>query len=160
MRKIEIKPIGIIHSIFKRAKGTPIQSAFADDAEGIIEVFDKFTEGLKDLDGFERIWLIYWFDRAKDYSLTVVPYMDTQKRGLFATRAPARPNPIGISSVKLEKIEVNKIYVSGLDILDKTPLLDIKPYISKIDCFKTGRNGWLKDMSKKNHKADDRFCKE
>jgi tRNA-Thr(GGU) m(6)t(6)A37 methyltransferase TsaA len=154
---MEVKPIGIIHTPFKQAEGTPIQSSFAEGAKGIVEVFDEFAAGLKDLDGFERIWLIYWFDRAKESKLLVTPYMDTVERGLFATRAPARPNPIGISPVKLERIESNKIYVSDVDILDGTPLLDIKPYSPQIDCFEVSRVGWLKSVKGKKHKADNRF---
>ena len=159
MKTLELKPIGIIHSPFKQAEGTPIQPAFAEAAEGIVEVFNEYTEGLKDLDGFERIWLIYWLDRAKVFKLQVIPYMDTQKRGLFATRAPSRPNPIGVSSVKLKQIMGNKIYVQGLDILDETPLLDIKPYVSRFDCFDTLRNGWLNIADIDRHIADDRFHK-
>lgn len=159
MKKIELKPIGIVHSPFKQANGTPIQPAFAESAEGVVEVFDKYIEGLKDLDGFERIWLIYWFDRSKTFELLVTPYMDKQKRGLFATRAPSRPNSIGISSVKLRQIKGGKLYVRELDILDGTPLLDIKPYAPKFDHFDTARIGWLKNINTNRHTADDRFHK-
>ena len=154
---MEIKPIGIIHSPFQQAAGTPIQPVFAKGTEGHVEVFDEYSQGLKDLDGFERLWLIYWFDRCRDYSLKVIPYMDTEERGLFATRAPARPNPIGISTVRLEKIERNTVYVREIDILDGTPLLDIKPYSPKFDCFEVSRNGWLENAARRNHKADERF---
>jgi tRNA-Thr(GGU) m(6)t(6)A37 methyltransferase TsaA len=154
---MEVKPIGIIHSAFEHPAGTPIQPAFAKGAEGIVEVFDEYEEGLKDLDGFERIWLVYWFDRCRGHSLTVIPYMDREQRGLFATRAPARPNPIGISPVRLERIERNTIHVSQIDILDGTPLLDIKPYSPKFDCFEVSRNGWLEDADHGHHKADKRF---
>jgi tRNA-Thr(GGU) m(6)t(6)A37 methyltransferase TsaA len=155
--KMILKPIGIINSSFKLAKGTPIQPAFAKNAEGIVEVFEEYSVGLKDLEGFERIWLIYWFDRCKDYELIVTPYMDIEQRGLFATRAPARPNPIGISPVKLERIEYNKMYISEIDILDGTPLLDIKPYSPKFDSFEVTRNGWLKNVKVDKHTADERF---
>ncbi len=157
MEKIQLKPIGIIHSTFKQAQGTPIQPAFAHESEGIVEVFDEYLDGLKDLDGFERIWLIYFFDRAKEYKLTVKPYMDTTPHGLFATRAPSRPNPIGMSSVKIKEIKANKILVSQLDILDETPLLDIKPYAPKFDCFKVNRIGWLKNADERSGRADNRF---
>ncbi len=159
MKKMELKPIGIVHSQFKQAQGTPIQPVFAKDAQGIVEVFDEYKEGLIDIEGFERIWLIFWLDRSHKYKLKVTPYMDTKEHGLFTTRAPARPNAIGISCVKLEKVESNKLYVSEIDILDGTPLLDIKPYSSKFDCFETTRNGWLDNVEKANHKADDRFHK-
>jgi tRNA (adenine37-N6)-methyltransferase len=159
MKKIELKPIGTIHSPFKQAEGTPIQPAFAKAAEGVVEIFDEYIEGLKDLDGFERIWLIYWFDRSKAFELLVTPYMDKQKRGLFATRAPSRPNSIGISSVKLQQIKGNKLYVSELDILDGTPLLDIKPYAPKFDHFDAAHIGWLENVNTDRHTADDRFHK-
>ena len=155
--KMELKPIGVIHSPFQRAEGTPIQPVFAKGAEGVVDVFEEYAEGLKDLEGFERVWLLYWFDRCRDYKLIVTPYMDSQQRGLFATRAPARPNPIGMSSVKLERIESNKIYVKELDILDGTPLLDIKPYSSRFDCFDVARNGWLQYVKDDNRGADERF---
>ncbi|MBN1764609.1 MAG: tRNA (N6-threonylcarbamoyladenosine(37)-N6)-methyltransferase TrmO [Sedimentisphaerales bacterium] len=155
--KIELRPIGTIYSPFQQAQGTPIQPAFAHEAEGIVEVFDEYVEGLKDLDGFERIWLLFWLDRCSEYKLTVTPYMDTEQRGLFSTRAPARPNPVGLSCVKLERIESNKLYIRELDILDGTPLLDIKPYSSKFDCFEVSRNGWLDHVKDKAHKADERF---
>lgn len=157
--KMELKPIGVIHTPFRRPQGTPIQSAFAKDVKGTVEVFDEYTSGMKDLDGFERIWLIYWFDRCVDYKLIVTPYMDTEQRGLFATRAPSRPNPIGISPVRLEKVESNKIYISDVDILDGTPLLDIKPYSPKFDCFDVAHGGWLKNVKNEKHTADKRFHK-
>lgn len=159
MGTIELKPIGIIHSPFKQAIGTPIQPAFAESAEGTVEIFDEYIDGLKDLDGFERVWLIYFFDRSKPFSLHVTPYMDTQKRGLFSTRAPSRPNPIGMSSVKLRNIRGNSLYIEQLDILDQTPLLDIKPYVPGFDRFDTVRNGWLQNVNADRHTADDRFHK-
>lgn len=156
---MEVKPIGIIHSPFQQPAGTPIQAVFAKGTEGSVEVFDEYAQGLKDLDGFERVWLIYWFDRCRDYNLAVIPYMDTQQRGLFSTRAPARPNPIGMSAVGLERIEGNKMYVRDMDILDGTPLLDIKPYSPKFDCFEVSRSGWLENAGGGDHKADRRFHK-
>lgn len=152
-----VKQIGVIHSPLKEPAGTVIQSAFAEGIEATVEVFEPYAEGLKDLEGFERIWLLYWFDRCKGYKLQVKPYMDTQQHGLFATRAPARPNPIGISPVKLQRIEKNVLYVSCVDILDGTALLDIKPYAPKFDCFAVERSGWLDKTESKNHIADDRF---
>ena len=156
---MELKPIGIIHTPFKQSSGTPIQPAFAKGAEGIVELYPEYTPGLKDLDGFDRIWLIYFFDRSAGYKLTVTPYMDTSPRGLFATRAPARPNPIGLSSVKLRGIEANKLFVADVDMLDNTPLLDIKPYCPKFDCFEVNRTGWLANTPQDGRKSDDRFHK-
>lgn len=156
---MEIKTIGIIHSPFNQAGGTPIQPVFSKTAQGVVEVFEQYADGLKDVDGFERVWLIYWLDRAKDFRLRVKPYMDTNERGLFATRAPSRPNAIGMSSVRLERVEGNRLYIRELDILDGTPLLDIKPYASRFDCFATKRDGWLSDVDTDRHIADDRFHK-
>lgn len=157
MNTFDIQPIGVIHTPFKQAKGTPIQAAFADGAEGVVEVFEAYAAGLKDLEGFERIWLVYWFDRAASCRLEVTPYMDTQSRGVFATRAPTRPNPIGLSPVKLDRIEGNTLYISDADMLDGTPLLDIKPYSPTFDHFDVTRSGWMDAVNKRNTRADERF---
>ena len=156
---MELKPIGIIHTPFKQPNGTPIQPAFAKGAEGVVELYPEYAPGLKDLDGFDRIWLIYFCDRCADYRLIVKPYMDTKERGLFATRAPARPNPIGLSPVKLQRIEASILFVADVDMLDGTPLLDIKPYSPKFDCFEVSRTGWLANTRQDGRKADDRFHK-
>ena len=157
---MEILQIGTIYSPFKEASGTPIQPKFAGESLGTVDVSDEYAEGLKDLSGFERIWLIYYFDRVKNTKLTVVPYMDTVEHGVFATRSPARPNKIGMSAVKLEKVEGNVLHISGVDILDGTPLLDIKPYAKKMDYFDVEREGWLGKVDKHEGKADDRFHKD
>jgi len=154
---MQIKPIGIIHSPFNESAGTPIQSGMTAGTEGTVEIFEEYKPGLKDIDGFERIWLMYWFNRASLPKLLVKPYLDTHERGLFATRAPARPNPIGISPVRLIEVTGNILRVTDIDILDGTPLLDIKPYAPYFDCFEVKRSGWL-DMVKKSHPvADNRF---
>jgi tRNA-Thr(GGU) m(6)t(6)A37 methyltransferase TsaA len=152
-------PIGVIRSPFTSHTGTPVQPALAgDDAQGTVEVFEPFAEGLADTEGFERIWLICWLDRAGPVRMKVVPYLDTTERGLFATRAPSRPNPIGISAVRLLRREGHLLHVSQLDLLDGTPLLDIKPYAPAIDVFPIGRGGWLADrISPGNRTADGRF---
>lgn len=152
-----IKPIGIIRSQFSRPDGVPIQPAFAKGAEGVVEVYEPYAEGLKDLEGFERIWLIFWLHKAATFKLRVTPYLDTVQRGLFATRAPSRPNPIGLSSVRLLRRDGCQLHVAEIDILDETPLLDIKPYIGRFDCFQVERNGWLDTVEKRNTKADNRF---
>ena len=154
---ITINPIGVVRSPFTEAAGVPIQPAFAGGAEGIVEVYEPYRQGLKDLDGFERIWLLCWLHKARATKLLVKPYLEDTQRGLFATRAPARPNPIGLSSVRLLSIEHGAIRVAELDILDGTPLLDIKPYVSKFDCYHVERNGWLDDARGKQPIADDRF---
>lgn len=155
--EIRISPIGIIRSSLTEPKGSPIQPVFAENSEGVIEVYEPYREGLKDLEGFERIWLLYWFNRSGQYRLLVKPYMDTVERGLFATRAPSRPNSIGLSSVRLLRIEDGRIYISDVDILDGTPLLDIKPYVSRFDCFDVERCGWVDKVKNKRGTADERF---
>jgi tRNA-Thr(GGU) m(6)t(6)A37 methyltransferase TsaA len=154
---MDVRPIGIIHSPFTEAVGTPIQPIFAKGSEGMVEVFEEYQEGLADLDGFERIWLLFWLDRTAPYKLKVKPHMDDTIRGLFATRAPSRPNPIGMSCVKLLGVEGNVLRVAEIDALDGTPLLDIKPYVGRVDCFDVKRSGWLDTIEHKNIKADERF---
>jgi tRNA-Thr(GGU) m(6)t(6)A37 methyltransferase TsaA len=157
--EITYKPIGIIYSPFKEPKGTPLQPGAAKDAEGIVKVFPEYEKGLKDLDKFSHIILIYHFHLSKLYSLEVVPFMDDRPHGLFATRAPSRPNPIGLSVVTLTKIEGNKLYVKDIDIVDGTPLLDIKPFVPEFDSFSVVKKGWLeKKVGKlKDSKDDGRF---
>lgn len=154
---LELKPIGIVHSPFKEATGTPIQASMARGTLGTIEVVPTFADGLKDLDGFDRIWLLYWFDRAAAPKLIVTPYLDDQPHGVFATRAPARPNPIGMSAVRLLRMEGGTLHVADVDILDGTPLLDIKPYVPRFDHLSAERTGWLQQTSDRPPTADRRF---
>ncbi len=152
------KPIGLIRSPFHEARGTPIQPPMAADVEGTVELFEEYAPGLKDLEGFDRIWLVYCFDRAEWLGeMIVTPYLDTVPRGLFATRAPSRPNRIGLSSVRLVSVEGNSLNVRGIDVLDRTPLLDIKPYVARFDCFASTRAGWLDSVTSDRTVADDRF---
>lgn len=135
-----------------------MQVAFAAGATGTIEIRASFAPGLRDLAGFERIWLLYWLDRAAPPQLEVVPYLDTESHGIFATRSPCRPNPIGMSPVRLLGIEGCTLRVADLDILDGTPLLDIKPYVPAFDAFAATRNGWCEKITPHTPKlADDRF---
>jgi len=158
---IQYKPIGIIHSPLKEPRDTPIQPVFARDIKGAVEMFPEYTEGLDDLEGFSHIILIYNFHLSKEFSLKVKPYLDSELRGVFATRAPARPNPIGISVVRLLKVEGEKLYIQDVDIIDGTPLLDIKPYVPEFDIRETEKIGWLEskihNLSK--IKDDGRFIK-
>lgn len=155
--KIEYKPIGIVHSPFKEPEGTPIQPSRAKNAEGTVEVFEEFVEGLQDLDGFSHIILLCHLHKARSYRLKVVPFLDTQLRGLFATRAPSRPNPIGLSVVELLGIDGNTLTIQGVDFLDGTPVLDIKPYVGEFDDRGQTRAGWLEQVRKQTNVADDRF---
>ena len=140
---IKYKPIGFIHTPFKEPKGVPIQPVAGKDIEGKVEILPDYVEGLKDLEGFSHIILIYHLHLSKKASLLVKPYMDEKLRGVFATRAPSRPNPIGLSIVRLVKIKGNMIYIKDVDIVDGTPLLDIKPYVPEFDLREVNRIGWL-----------------
>jgi tRNA-Thr(GGU) m(6)t(6)A37 methyltransferase TsaA len=161
MQKIEFTPIGIIYSPFNELKGMPIQPVAAKDIEGKIEVFPEYTPGLKDLDGFSHIILLYYLHKSQGFDLEVVPFLDTQKRGLFATRAPRRPNPIGLSVVRINRIEKNIIHIFDVDILNETPLLDIKPMVTDFDQVETVRLGWYNSVKKdsRSMRSDGRFVK-
>lgn len=159
---IVLQPIGIIHTPYKEPKGTPIQAAMveAKDVDATVEVFPEYVAGLKDLDGFSHIMLIYHFHLARVPSLTVTPFLDETPRGVFSTRAPARPNPIGISIVQLLSMRPEGyMLVRGIDIVDGTPLLDIKPYIPAFDTRVADRTGWLgaKGYAAPSCKDDGRF---
>jgi tRNA-Thr(GGU) m(6)t(6)A37 methyltransferase TsaA len=136
-----MNPIGIIHSPFIDKSQTPIQAS-RSQARGVVEVYPEYAEGLQDLEGFSHIFLLYTFHESSGYSLLVKPFLDDQLRGLFATRYPARPNPIGLSVVKLISRKGNSLEVEGVDMLDGTPLLDIKPYIPDFDVRSNTRDGW------------------
>lgn len=159
MGKIVYQPIGIIHSDYKQKEGVPIQGALSKNSRGRVEVFPEYKDGLKDLEGFSHIILVYHFHLAKEYYLLSKPFLENEEHGIFAIRAPKRPNPIGISVVKLEKIVDNALYISEVDIIDGTPLLDIKPYVSRFDVRTNTRDGWLTKRLKhtKEHKSDDRY---
>ncbi len=161
MKEIVFKQIGIIHSPFKEPDGTPIQPRAATGSEGTVEVFKKYAEGLKDIDGFSHVILLYHLHLAKRRSLSVIPFMDDCLRGVFSTRAPGRPNPIGISVVQLITLEGNMLQVKDLDILDGTPLLDIKPYVPEFDMRDNVKIGWLEKRIGKlsTSKDDGRFLK-
>jgi tRNA-Thr(GGU) m(6)t(6)A37 methyltransferase TsaA len=159
MSDIVFHPIGVIHSPFTEQRGTPIQSALAGDAAGWIEVAPPYIAALRDLAECERIWVLYHLDRTANFEPLVTPYLDTKEHGLFATRSPARPNPIGMSVLRMKAVAGTRIDVDGLDILDGTPLLDIKPYVPDFDAFSPSRAGWFDRVSKDNDKADSRFSR-
>ncbi len=158
-KMIELNPIGIIHTQFTTLEDMPIQPAGAVDVQGIVEVFEEYTAGLKDLADFSHIILLYHFHRSRSFDLHVVPFMDSEPRGLFATRAPKRPNPIGISVVQLDRIEGGELHIRNVDVLDGTPLLDIKPYVPDFDAHGEARTGWLEDARKtvSSRRSDERF---
>lgn len=154
----EARPIGVVHSPFVTLDGTPVQPASAgEEAHGTIEVFEEYAAGLADLDGFDRVWVISWLHRSGPMRLQVIPFLDSEERGLFATRAPARPNPIGISPVCLLRRAGRVLHVADLDLVDGTPVLDLKPYAAAFDSYPAGRQGWLEGRSAGAARADDRF---
>ena len=143
MKKIELTPIGVIHTPYKEPKNIPIQGTFKSDIEAWLELDEKYTAGLKDLDEFSHAILIYYFHLSKKEHLEGKPYLENEKHGIFAIRSPNRPNHLGLSVVKIKKINGNKLYFTEVDMLDGTPLLDIKPYTKYFDCRDNVVSGWL-----------------
>jgi len=139
---ITYKPIGVVRSGHTRSEDTPIQPMYATGCQGRAEVFPEYEAGLRDLEGFSHIYLLYHMDRAGPARLIVKPFLQDIEHGVFATRAPCRPNPIGLSIVALERRDGNVLHLDGVDVLDGTPLLDIKPYTARFDRIETTRNGW------------------
>ena len=156
---ISFQPIGVIHSPHKEVSGMPIQPGAALGVTGMVEVFPEFANGLADLDGFSHLILLYLFHQIKESALTVTPFLDPHPRGVFATRAPKRPNPIGLSVVRLLSIEEYHLAIENVDILDGTPLLDIKPSIPEFDHFDVTRVGWYQSYAGqfRSVRADSRF---
>lgn len=154
---ILLHSIGVIHTPHKVPEGTPIQPKFAERVQGTVLLFDDFADALADLCGFERVWLIYYMDRVRSWTARVKPFRDTVERGLFATRAPARPNPIGMSAVRLLSIVDRTLHVEGADMLDGSPLLDIKPYVPAFDAHSESRAGWFDSSTIERSLADGRF---
>ena len=157
--KITYQPIGIIHSPFTDLVSMPIQPESDAGAPGKVEIYPPFIAGLQDLDGFSHIILLYHLHEVQTTALTVTPFLDSIPHGIFATRAPTRPNPIGLSVVKLLRIEGPILYIEQLDILNGTPLLDLKPYVPEFDHRVDARIGWLESVKEytKSKVSDDRF---
>jgi len=143
---VTYKPIGVIRSGHTRPEDTPIQPMYATGCRGRAEVFPEYEAGLRDLEGFSHIYLLYHLHRAGPARLIMMPFLQDIEHGVFATRAPCRPNPIGLSIVALERREGNVLYLDGVDVLDGTPLLDIKPYTARFDRIETTRNGWQDEV--------------
>ena len=156
---ITYKPIGIIQSPFSDTTGMPIQPSGAKGIKGTVKLMPEYAEGLQDLEGFSHVILIYHLHLSTCFSLRVKPFLDDQLRGVFATRAPRRPNPIGLSVVRLKEIKENILHIEDIDIVDGTPLLDIKPYVPEFEGQETVRIGWLTEKAGKapRKKSDDRF---
>jgi tRNA-Thr(GGU) m(6)t(6)A37 methyltransferase TsaA len=154
---LPVRPIGIIDTPFQDPAGTPIQPSRAKGALGTVRIHEDFAQGLQDLAGFERIWLLYWLHKAPASRLLVTPFLDRTLRGVFATRAPARPVPIGISAVRLLQVRGSVLDIAEVDILNGTPLLDIKPYVPEFDSYPSSKAGWFDESNSRRRLADDRF---
>lgn len=156
---LALDAIGIIHTPIDSPKNAPIQPKGAADICGEVEIFPQVAGGLRDLEGFSHIYLLYYCHKAKRTELLVTPFMDTVQRGVFATRSPLRPNHIGLSIVELTAVHDNILQIKGVDVVDQTPLLDIKPYIHNFDSVNQSRSGWMKaDVDAVSAKrSDDRF---
>ena len=142
--RFTLKPIGVIRSPFKNVtQGVPIQGMLKPETRGTVDIFPEFAEGLKDLEGFSNIYLIYLFNMCEGWKLTVVPYLDTGPRGVFSTRSPHRPNHIGLTLVKLLKLTGNVLTIAGIDMIDGTPVIDIKPYNPAFDSTEKAAIGWM-----------------
>jgi tRNA-Thr(GGU) m(6)t(6)A37 methyltransferase TsaA len=159
MDEITLKPIGVIRSPFKENVGTPIQPEGGRDIGAVVEVFEEFAQGLDDLEGFSHIILLYFFHLCDVTYLKVKPFLDEEERGVFATRAPVRPNHIGMSVVRLDHVEGNLLYIRDVDLLDGTPVLDIKPHVPRLDSPGPASIGWLhgKDLKISGERDDGHF---
>lgn len=159
METVTYRPIGVVHSPFTRIEEMPIQPGGRAAAPGMIEVLPEFEEGLADLEGFSHIILLVHFHRVAAVRLTVTPFLDEETHGIFATRAPVRPNPIGLSVVRLACREGTTLHIANLDMLDGTPVLDIKPYLPEFDAAPHARTGWLEGARESvwEKRADGRF---
>ncbi|WP_456423540.1 tRNA (N6-threonylcarbamoyladenosine(37)-N6)-methyltransferase TrmO [Lutibacter sp.] len=158
--KITLEVIGKIKTPWQTLQNMPIQPIGAKDVKGIVEVYPKFADGLKEIEGFSHIILIYQLHLVTEPQLEVIPFMDSKPKGVFATRSPKRPNKIGISTVKIEKVEGNKIYILDVDMINNSPLLDIKPFFEDFDNRFNTKKGWLtnkNNIDKFNFKSDNRF---
>lgn len=155
---LTFEPIGTIHSPFPEAAGMPIQGSFSD-AEGVIELDPEYEPGLLDIEGFSHVIVVYEFHDGEGYDLQPTPFMEDRPHGVFATRAPRRPNPIGLSVLNLESVSGTSLFVSGVDVLDGTPLLDIKPYVPAFNGVEEAEIGWLEGsiQNEARRTADDRF---
>ena len=162
IENIVYRPIGIIHTPFKEVENMPIQPSGAAGMHGTVDLYPEFAEGLKDLEGFSHLILLYHFHESRGHKLIVTPFLDSEPRGVFATRAPKRPNPIGLSIVRLVRIRGSTLDIENMDILDGTPLLDVKPYVPEFDYQEDCRIGWLEQVRGmvRERRSDDRFRRE
>ena len=161
IESVQYKPIGIIHTPFKEPKGTPIQPTAVPGVKGTVEVFSGYIEGLQDLDEFSHLYLIYHLHLVKKSVMRVRPFLDNKLHGIFATRGPSRPNPIGLSVVRMLRMDVNTLYIQDVDMIDGTPLLDIKPFVPEFDHREAVKTGWLASavQNQVGRRDDGRFLR-
>jgi len=149
---IVVQPIGVVHSPYQEIQGTPIQGVFDEGTEAWVELKDKYVKGLKDLDGFSHAILLYHFHKSDREEVVGKPYIETSEHGIFAIRSPHRPNHLGLSVVRIKRIDGNKLYFTEVDVLDGTPVLDIKPYVRQFDARPDARSGWIEKHFQKGHR--------
>ena len=145
--EIKFKPVGVVHSPYKTVENMPIQPSAGMDTEAEIEIFPEYAEGLSDIEGFSHLYIIFHLNMVKKHKLKVIPFLDNVERGIFATRSPARPNPIGLSVVELTGVEGNILHIRGVDMLDGSPVLDIKPFVPDFEKHDNIRTGWFEGKS-------------
>jgi tRNA-Thr(GGU) m(6)t(6)A37 methyltransferase TsaA len=159
-KTVTLNLIGTLRTPHNAVDNIPVQPVGSKD-EGVAELFPEFTEGLADVDGFSHVMLLFHLhEMKKDYKLTITPFMDKKEHGVFATRSPARPAAIGLSTVKVTRVEGNKLYFEGADMLNGSPLIDIKPFFRNVDNRPNAISGWLEDKDAdiaSKHRSDDRF---
>ncbi len=154
---VQYRPIGVVHTPWTTVEDMPVQPSRAGNVEGTVEIFAPFVEALADVEGFSHVVLLTHLHRSRPWRPLVVPFLDTVERGLFATRSPSRPNPIGLSVVELVAVDGPRLTVRGVDLLDGTPVLDLKPYVGEFDERPGARFGWLEDARARDARSDDRF---
>jgi tRNA-Thr(GGU) m(6)t(6)A37 methyltransferase TsaA len=159
MEPVTFTPIGVIRSPYADTAGMPIQAAGAAGVVGTVELDPAYTAGLRDVDGFSHLILLYHLHLIREPALEVVPFLDTVAHGIFATRAPKRPNALGLTVVRLLAVQGTTLRVEGIDVVDGTPLLDLKPYVPAFDAIAAERIGWYAGKVERvaETRADDRF---
>lgn len=159
MDEVRYEPIGVVRSPFTETTGMPIQGVAAEDVAGRVEILPAYRDGLRDIEGFSHLILLYHLHLSWGPELTVTPFLDDEPRGVFATRSPRRPNPIGLSTVRLVGVDGSTLHIEDVDIVDGTPLLDIKPYVPHFDDREGARIGWFEGKVGRVHnvRADERF---
>ncbi|HOP62680.1 MAG TPA: tRNA (N6-threonylcarbamoyladenosine(37)-N6)-methyltransferase TrmO [Spirochaetota bacterium] len=157
--EIVLRPVGEIHTPFKTVENMPVQPSAGREVEAEIEIYPEFAEGLSDIEGFSHIYVIFYLNRVKNHKLRVIPFLDTVEHGIFATRSPARPNPVGLSVAELVEVKGNILRIRGVDMLDGSPVIDIKPFVPDFDHCENVKRGWFEGKAEMavQIRSDDRF---